>query len=105
MSKDYDPLDLDAQDADASEASRATSLDQDQEAEDLKWLMAHRQGRRIMARLFERTGVNRPTFVENDPAGRLSSYNEGLRNEGTRFYGLIVLHCRDRLIQLLKETF
>lgn len=103
MTKDYDPSDLDSQEAHASETRRVQAVELDQEADDLKWLMAHKQGRRIMARLFERTGVLRPTIVFDDPSGRLSAYNEGLRNEGTRFFGLMMLHCRDRLLHLLKE--
>jgi hypothetical protein len=56
---------------------------QAQQAEDMKWLAGHPQGRRIAWRLLERAGVFRSTFNTN--AMTMAA------NEGGRSLGLFLL--------------
>lgn len=62
---------------------REAKTARDQEIEDFKWLVAHAQGRRLLWRLLERTGVYRTSYN--------GSTNDTLFREGSRNIGLEVL--------------
>lgn len=82
-------------------ARRDAVVQAELEIEDLKWLMSHRQGRRIASRLLDKTGVFRLSF-NTDHA--LMSFNEGQRNSGLGWLAQITTHCPDHYMEMLKES-
>ena len=74
-----DPTDLQSQERDAKAEEVAARELRRKEIEDIKWLMAHPQGRRIVCRLLEEAGVNRTSF---NHSGSLMAFNEGKRHLG-----------------------
>lgn len=95
-----DPLDLQAreQEQEAREASRAAK--RQQEVEDIKWLMAHPAGRRILARIMEFTGPRRTSFHTN---GSTMALNEGRKQVGLWLEGEVLELVPDAYLKLLKE--
>ena len=65
------------------ELERSAKIERDQEVEDFKWLVAHAQGRRLLWRLLERSGVYQTSYN--------GSANDTLFREGMRNLGLEVL--------------
>ncbi len=74
-----DPLDTQRQEREAEAEELEAREKRRRELEDLKWLMAHPQGRRVMARLLEEAGVNRTSF---NHSGSVMAFNEGKRHIG-----------------------
>ena len=84
MSKNVDRF-LDSDEQAAQEAQRAELQKRRQERElsDIKWLMGHVEGRRLMARLlYDVCKINSSTFRPNSEMPFL----EGQRNVGLIFY-------------------
>jgi hypothetical protein len=96
-----DPLDLRGQEQAAAEREAQARQAARIEAEDLKWLMKNKQGRRIAHRLLERAGVFRLSF---DTHNSVMSFNEGRRSEGLRLMALITEHCPERYAEMLTEA-
>lgn len=71
-----------------------------QATEDLKWLMGHRPGRRIVWRLLDRAGVYRTSFTGNST----TFFNEGARNVGLSLLSEIHEVCPDAYVLMLKES-
>jgi hypothetical protein len=94
-----DPTDIreneQAQAAKATEAERRAA----QEVEDFKWLMAHKQGRRIVNQLLGDSGMFRTSF---SPSGSETFFKEGQRNQGLRLFARISEHCPEQLLPMLK---
>lgn len=70
-----------------------------QEADDIRWLMAHKQGRRILWRVLEQAGIYRTSFTGN---------SETFFREGKRALGLFLLSdvhefAPDSYVTMLKE--
>ena len=57
-----DPTDALLPDDSAAQNEAKANIQRLQQVEDLKWLMGHAQGRRIVTRLFEKTGIRRTPF-------------------------------------------
>lgn len=95
-----DPTDLRAQADEAATEQTAATRERLQQVEDLKWLMAHPQGRRIVTRLFERTGIRRTPFNTN---GSTMAFNAGAQNVGLWFEAEILEASFDGYMKLLKE--
>jgi len=72
---------------------------QQQRVNDLKWLMGHRQGRRIVADLLQRTGQETSSFTGNSG----TFFNEGVRSVGLNLQLEIKAHCFEAYVQMLKE--
>lgn len=73
-----DPLDRE----EAKEQRRlATERERETQQEDIRWLMGQTQGRRIMSRLLDVTGVFRSSFTGNSE----TFFREGARNVGLTF--------------------
>lgn len=70
------------------------------ELEDLKWMMAHPQGRRLVARLLEEAGVNRTTF---NHSGSVMAFNEGKRHVGLFLTAEVLEASPEGYFKLLKE--
>ncbi len=94
-----DPLDPQDQAGD-EDAQRAEKLVRMQQIDDLKWLMAHPQGRRIVTRVFERTGIRRTPFNTN---GSTMAFNAGAQNVGLWLEAEILEAAFDGYMKLLKE--
>lgn len=97
---EYDPLDIAGQTKEAEQARRKAEREARQEAEDIKWLMTAKRGRRIVWLLLDRAGVFRTSF-SSDPL--VMAWNEGNRNTGNRMLSLINGECPDLYIKMLKE--
>lgn len=83
-----------------SQAKAVVALKRKQQVEDFKWLMAHAQGRRIMSRLLEESGVHRTSF---NHSGSLMAFNEGKRHIGLFLMAEILEIAPDAYVKLLKE--
>lgn len=100
MSALRDPTDLRAQEREA-EADEVVAREQRRrELDDIKWLMAHPQGRRFVCRLLEEAGVNRTSF---NHSGSLMAFNEGRRNLGLFVQSEVLQAAPEGYFKLLKE--
>lgn len=72
----------------------------ERELEDLKWLMAHAEGRRIIVRILEQTHVYRQSFDTN---GAKMSFNEGERNVGLWVTSELMAAAPDKFVQLFRD--
>lgn len=97
---EFEPTDIKAQEREARKRDANARVAADSEAEDLKWLMGSKRGRRILWRLLERSGVFRLSFNTNSMT---MAFNEGNKNEGIRTIALIHTHCPELYPQMVKE--
>lgn len=98
---EHDPLDTESLDK-AREKSQAKDKQLlHNEADDLKWLMSSKRGRRILWKQLERAGVFKLSFNTNSMT---MAFAEGARNEGLRLITLIHRHCADLYPTMLKEA-
>lgn len=81
------------QDEELAEARR-------KEVEDIKWLMAHKAGRRFMWRVLEKAGVYRSSF---NNSGSITAFNEGQRNIGLMLVAEIQDVTPDQYLAMIKE--
>lgn len=95
-----DPFDTEAAEASQNRTREKAKLEQQREAEDLKWLMSSRRGRRIVWRLLERAGVYRSTFNTN---AMQMAFAEGARNAGLRMLAQVSASAPEQYIEMLKE--
>jgi len=95
-----DPTDLRAQERDADAEEAVARERRRKELEDLKWLMAHPQGRRIVSRLLEEAGVARTSF---NHSGSLMAFNEGKRQIGLFLTAEVLEAAPEGYFKLLKE--
>lgn len=98
---EYDPTDVNAQEAARESQDRERKQSKDTEESDLKWLMRNKQGRRIVWRLLEKAGVFRSVFNTNAMA---MSFAEGHRNYGLQTLTLIHVACPELFPVMLKEN-
>jgi hypothetical protein len=70
------------------------------EIEDIKWLMAHKAGRRLAWRLLERAGVYRTSF---NNSGSITAFNEGQRNMGLFLLAELQEIAPDNYLAMIKE--
>lgn len=73
-----DPTDIRGQQISAEADSIEQGKARAKELDDFRWLMSHKQGRRIVWRILEQAGVYRQTFTGNSE----SFFLEGKRNMG-----------------------
>ena len=95
----HDPLDLRGQEKQREDAQERTKRQAETEAEDFKWLMGNKRGRRIVWRLLEKTGVFRTSFRLNNEMAFL----EGQRNVGLIYLDAINANCPELYLTMLKE--
>lgn len=101
MSATRDPHDALAQSPEDEEQSESEAkLKRQQQVEDIKWLMAHPSGRRLVARLLEQTGLFRTSF---HTSGSVMALNEGRKQIGYWAQGELVEIVPDAYLKLLKE--
>ena len=75
-------------------------LARQQQIEDLKWLMAHPQGRRIVTRILDRTGTRRTPFNTN---GSTMAFNAGAQNVGLWIESEVIEVSFEGYTRMLKE--
>lgn len=95
-----DPLDLRGQERAAEDAKHRDKLAQINEADDFKWLMGSKRGRRIVWRHLDRAGVFRLSFNTN---AMHMAFAEGNRNEGLRILAQIHALCPELYPVMMKE--
>jgi len=100
MSAQQDPTDLRGrEEAEAAQAALQASQRQ-QDLADLKWLMGHAQGRRIVARVLDRVGLFRTSFSNS---GSIMAFNEGRRDVGLWLTAELQTATPDAFSRLLSE--
>ena len=92
--------DLPSSDEPVADRKDAARLARQVEANDIKWLMSSKQGRRIAWRLLERAGVYRSSFTGNSE----TFFREGQRDQGLRLIADIHTHCPDAYALMLTEA-
>lgn len=95
-----DPTDLRGHERDAETEEVVAREKRRKELEDIKWLMAHPQGRRLTARLLDQAGVSRTSF---NHSGSVMAFNEGRRDIGLWFTAEVLEASPDGYFKLLKE--
>ena len=95
-----DPTDLQANASEDATEQDASRIARQQQVDDLKWLMAHPQGRRIVARIFEKTGIRRTPF---NTSGSVMSFNAGAQNVGLWLEAEVLEVSFDGYTKMLKE--
>lgn len=98
---DHDPLDIGSLEQAREKSGAKDKLTQQTEADDIKWLMSSKRGRRILWRQLERAGVYKLSFNTNSMS---MAFAEGARNEGLRLITLIHRHCAELYPQMIKEA-
>lgn len=96
-----DPTDLRSQESDQAADQRRAELKQQRDIEDLKWLLAHPQGRRIAWQWMGDAGVFRSTFNQS---GSVMAFNEGQRAQGLKLLTSIMAHAPDAFTKMQKEA-
>jgi hypothetical protein len=99
MTDHYDPLDLAGQAKgrrDKQEREKVAAL---VAAEDIRWLMGSRRGRRLVWGILERTGIFRSSFTGNSE----TFFREGERNVGLSLMAQIHTHCPESYATMVKE--
>ena len=81
---------------------QAAKLARQVEANDVRWLMASPQGRRLVHRWIARAGVHRSTFAPGTPD--VSAYNEGFRAFGLFIEAEVTAHASDDYLRMLTEA-
>lgn len=94
-----DPTDLEGLREDDEAQRQVADRKRLQEIEDFKWLMAHKQGRRIMWRMLSMSGVFRSSMTGNSS----TFFNEGRRDIGLQLMAEINDHSLDAYVLMLKE--
>lgn len=72
-----------------------------QELDDIRWLMTHPQGRRIVRRLLDMTGPRRTPYHSH---GAQMAFNAGMQNVGLFIEGEVLEATPEGYIKLLRET-
>lgn len=95
-----EPTDLRRQERDA-EAEEAVVRDaRRKELEDLRWLLGHPQGRRIVTRLLDEAGLYRTSF---NHSGSVMAFNEGKRHLALFLTAELMEASTDGFMKVLKE--
>lgn len=100
MSAQQDPTDLSGREEDEAARRAGLDLQRRRELDDLRWLMGHAQGRRIAARVLERTGLFRTSFHNS---GSVMAFNEGRRDVGLWLTAELQTATPDAFSKLLSE--
>lgn len=97
----YHPVDEAESREQSEQAQREQAKHQSQQqAEDIKWLMATAQGQRFLTRLLEETAVFRTAF---HTSGQVMALNEGRKQIGYWLIGELTAHTPDAFTNLLRS--
>ena len=95
-----DPLDTHAEEAEAQSRGDVAKVKRQQQVDDIKWLMAHAAGRRVVSRLLEESGAFRTSFHNS---GSVMAFNEGRKQIGYFLTGELLEITPEGYMKLLKE--
>lgn len=96
---DRDPTDIRGEEREHANQRRRAKLAANLEADDFKWIMSNKRGRRFVWRLLDKAGVYRSSFTGNSE----TFFREGQRNLGLQILGLIHAHTPELYHTMLKE--
>ncbi len=99
MSRPRDPTDLQGQQEYEEEQQLLERARREQQVADIRWLMAHAEGRRIVWRLLEHAGVYRTSFTGNSG----TFFNEGRRDVGLFLLSEVHEASVQSYVKMLKE--
>ncbi len=100
MANINDPTDLNRIERD-TEADEAKVRDiRRKELDDLRWMLGHPQGRRVISRLIEQTGIYRTSF---NHSGSVMAFNEGRRDVGLWLTAELSEASPDGFVKVLAE--
>jgi hypothetical protein len=97
--KERDPLDIRAHEREAKERDEREQLLSRREADDFKFLMSDKRGRRFVWNLLEKTGVFRSSFTGNSE----TFFREGQRNVGLMIVDMIHTHSPEQYNRMMME--
>jgi hypothetical protein len=95
-----DPLDMEAMTERSKDAATKARQLNKEIADDIKWLMKERRGRRVALRILEAAGVFQLSFNTNSMQ---MAFNEGRRSEGLRLLSQLHEHCPDQYQLMIQE--
>ena len=95
----FDPIDTTAVEQQREDRKSRDKQAARTEAEDVKWLMKSRQGRRIVWRLLDKTGVFKTSFTGNSE----TFFREGQRNIGLMWLAQVNELCPEQYSEMIKE--
>jgi hypothetical protein len=84
-----------------AQADIRARLLQQTEADDIKWLMNNKRGRRIARRLLDHAGVFNLSF---NTTAMTMAFNEGRKNEGLRLLALVHEFCPEQYTLMMQES-
>jgi hypothetical protein len=94
-----DPTDFVGTALQAEGKNRLAEIRRKQELDDIKWLMAHKQGRRFVHRLLSKAGIYRSSFTNSGQ----TNFLEGERNVGLFVINEVMEGSFDNYITMLQE--
>lgn len=95
-----DPTDPRRQERDAEAEEAVAREARRKELEDLRWLLGHPQGRRIITRLLDEAGLYRTSF---NHSGSVMAFNEGKRHLALFLTAELMEASTDGFMKVLKE--
>jgi hypothetical protein len=95
-----DPTDLKRQEREAEADEAGARERRRKELDDLRWLLGHPQGRRIVSRVLDEAGVFRSSY---NHSGSLMAFNEGRRHIGLWMTAELMEASADGYLKILKE--
>lgn len=101
MTKEYLPIDLDAQAELSAQDEEKAKQRQAQTAADWRHVLGDKQGRRIVWGLLEKAGVFKVSY---SPEALQMAFNEGGRNIGLGILAAISEHAPDALRKMQSEA-
>lgn len=90
-------MDLDPQQQEAADAQAEARRVQ---VEDIRWMLKHKEGRRVMWRLLSEAGIYRTSF---NNSGSVTAFNEGKRHIGLVLVNEINEVAPEQFLAMLKE--
>lgn len=97
----YDPIALNDQAEAADSKALRDRMAAEREAADIRWLMESEQGRRIVWRLLNQSGVFRSSFSSDALA---MAFSEGNRNIGLQLMAQVHELCPDMYPEMVREA-
>lgn len=96
----FDPLDIRGQERSREERARQVSLELDNAAADLKWLMGSRRGRRLMWWILEQSPPRQDPFDQN---ALMMARKTGNQRLGIKLEAIAIFECPELYLQMIKE--
>lgn len=82
-------------------ADRAKLLAQQQEEDDVRWLLSDPRGRRLVWGWLSEGGIFRSTYTGEALSG---AFNEGQRNAAIKLHAQVMHHAPEQFIRMLVEA-